>query len=410
MPGPAPLAVDVGTARFFEIDDALLARAPASLEALGTLGASAQELERLPPPQRGGLLRWIAGGGRLLVDTRPGEPVAGLPPEWEPGPDGRAHAGLGEVVATSGAMAAGRWTGLVEPTARGGFSDSHFESPGNQVGGSLAAESGLQFPKLGWLLVFLLAYVLVAGPLTFIVLRLRRREELAWVVVPLVALLFASGAYVAGRDVRVGRTSHGTVIASAPGGSTAYTFVGLISRRPQSARLRFPHDWSAVRPATSFGLGGPADVVAMTQDGPELHLPLNSGQFGIALGSGPVDAGTGLVVSTTVTGDDRLEGTVRNGTPFHLRQTAVIVGASGVSVGALGPGEQKSWQLEADDPAPNFQPVGAELWPGASGFIEMRGGIQRSFGGPAHSRGSPVNYALWRAIPTILDNELLPPG
>jgi hypothetical protein len=193
VPGPAPLAVDAGTARFAAIGSGDLEQAPASLGPLSTLVADVDEIGRLAPAARSGVLRWMEAGGRLLVDSARGQVVPGLPDAWQPGARGRAAAGLGEVVATGGAVAAGRWSGLVEPSGRGTVSGRFF---GGQMplASTLAADAGLRTPEIGWLVGFLVAYVVVAGPVVFFAVRRRGRPELAWVAVPLVALLFTSGS------------------------------------------------------------------------------------------------------------------------------------------------------------------------------------------------------------------------
>ena len=53
VPGPAPLAIDAGTARFTAIGPAELAQAPASLGPVSTIAAAADELTRLPPAPPG---------------------------------------------------------------------------------------------------------------------------------------------------------------------------------------------------------------------------------------------------------------------------------------------------------------------------------------------------------------------
>jgi len=53
-------------------------------------------------------------------------------------------------------------------------------------------------PPLRVLGTLLVAYILIAGPLNYVLLRRMRRRELAWVTVPLIAVLFTAGSYSAG--------------------------------------------------------------------------------------------------------------------------------------------------------------------------------------------------------------------
>ena len=184
VPGPAPLAIDAGTARFTAIGPAELAQAPGSLGPVSTIAAAADELTRLPPTTRAAVLSWVEQGGHLLVDADRGQTVEGLPAAWQPGSDGRSPAGRGEVRLTAGAIAAGQWPGLVEPTGWGVTGDPGIRFGNGFVGQALANQAGFRVPRLGWLVAFLVLYVLMAGPVVFLVVRRRGHPELAWVAVP----------------------------------------------------------------------------------------------------------------------------------------------------------------------------------------------------------------------------------
>lgn len=345
VPGPAPLTVDAGTARFAALSEVDLEQAPASLGPLSTLVADVDEIGRLAPGARAGVLRWMEDGGRLLVDSARGQVVPGLPDAWQPGARGRASAGLGEVVATGGAVAAGRWSGLVEPSGRGIVSGKFGgEMP---VAGTLAADAGLRTPEIGWLVGFLVAYVVLVGPVVFLVVRRRGRPELAWVAVPLVALLFTSGSWAVGHNLRKAtELVHASVITTGASGPVASTYVGVFSRSGETARIGFPAGWTT---GTFSDVGGAArpDLVTQTSDGPEARLALDTGQFGLvqATGPAPADGAGGLQITTASEPGGRVTGTVRNATPFRLDGVALFVGSDAVSVGELGPGEESLFSV-----------------------------------------------------------------
>jgi hypothetical protein len=393
VPGPAPLAVDAGTARFAAVGGGDLEQAPASLGPLSTLVADLDEIGRLAPGARAGVLRWIEDGGRLLVDAARGQVVPGLPDAWQPGPRGRAAAGLGEVVATAGAVAAGRWSGLVEPSGRGTASGRFGgEMP---LASTLAADAGLRTPEIGWLVGFLVAYVVVAGPVVFFAVRRRGRPELAWVAVPLVALLFTSGSWAVGRNLRKAtELVHASILSTGTGGPVASTYVGVFSRSGETARIGFPSGWST---GTFADVGGAAtpNLVTQTSDGPEARLALTTGQFGMVQGSGPasVDGAGTLQVNATSDAGGRVTGSVRNTTPFRLDGVALFVGSDAVGVGALSPGEERPFSVltgqgRFDGGNPEFM-----VW-GALGL------------------GAPdgmADFALWQAAQSTAGLNLLSP-
>ena len=53
-----------------------------------------------------------------------------------------------------------------------------------------------QFPTLLWLVVWLAAYLLIAGIGNFVLLRMLRRPEWSWVTLPCISILFAAAMYV----------------------------------------------------------------------------------------------------------------------------------------------------------------------------------------------------------------------
>ncbi|MGH9183317.1 MAG: hypothetical protein ACRDZ9_05825 [Acidimicrobiales bacterium] len=391
-PAPAPLAVDAGTARFVALDDALLAAAPAALASLGTVGSAAGEVAALAHRERRAVLGWVAGGGHLLVDTDPGTEVPGLPPAWQPGQDGRAAAGLGQVRATGVAMATGRWAGLVEPTplttvtSRSGF-------VGEPAEVALAGDAGLRVPELGWLLGFLALYVVVAVPVVLTVLRRGGRGELGWVALPALALAFAAAGYLAGRGLRSGATvAHGTILQTTAVGAQASVTLGVVSRSGGTVRTSYPPGWQvAGTPADPFWGGNPLGsdlVVALGADQVVSRTRLATGQFSVQTGTGPVGLDGGLEVTAASPADGQVRGLVRNTLPFALDQVAVLTATGATSLGRLGPGRERPWSLALDDEAdPGLGPgPAAETWPAAAGLTEPP------------DPTDVVNFSLWSTL------------
>lgn len=400
LPGPAPLAVDVGTARFVAVSAADLDQAPGSLDPLSTIGAGPDELSRLAPGARRGLLQWVEGGGRLLVDAEPGHAVAGLPDAWQPGTADRAPAGSGEVRLTSGAMAAGRWPGLVEPTARSGSAGTAGTAQ-TSVAGALAEDAGLRVPELGWLVAFLVAYVVLVGPVLFLILRRRRRAELAWVAVPLVAVLFAAGSYVGGRGLRhTTSLVAASVVRSGASGPSTTTYVGAFSPAGETARVDFPQGWSAVAPPTFGGVRALAlSSITLNAAGARGRVPLDPGQFAVVAGSGPAATPGGLDVTAATEDGGRVGGRVRNTTHVTLDDVAVFLTGTATKVGSLGPGEERAWTLAPLNTAAEGGRPQLPVWPDLfrSGSA-VRSALWQSAqvpGGPAYGSPGTAVAAGW---------------
>lgn len=396
LPEPLNLPMDAGTARFVALDPDDLATGGV-LDPVGTVVTGRAELGRLDAGSRAQVLDWVDRGGRLVVDTEPGGDVAGLPDEWQPGPSGRVGAGLGEVRTSGGSAAAGRWTEVVEPTPTvstadlmqmGGPSWAQIEP----VSDSVARDAGLSSLDLPWLLFFLLGYVALVGPVTWLVLR-RRRASLGWVVVPVLAAVFTAGSFAIGSDLREGTTAaHGTVLETGPAGTRATTVLGLVSRNGRDGQGSFPAGWTAGGIDTTFF--GPGAVRAESDlavrsggGGVQATVPLGAGSFGALRASGPADSDGGLVVEARSEGD-AVVGTVRNDLPFEVLDAGVLLGRSAQRIGRIDAGATEEFrftgsELGGRDP---FSPPEATLWPGESGY------------GPRPQFDSVVNLGIWNEV------------
>lgn len=393
LPATVPLAIDAGVADFFAVDAVLLDLAPGSLEPLGTLVAGGGELGRVTPPVQRRVFAWLERGGTLLVDAPTGSAVEGLPEEWQPGDGGTSPAGLGQVRLVPGVVAGGNWEGVIFPTPSRARSDPRFGGFGGgmPVGNSLADDAGLRVPQLRWLLGFLLVYTAIVGPVFGIVLNKRKRSELAWLLVPLAALVFAGGSYTAARGLRGGtRLAHGSVIELSPAGASATSFIGVAARDRQTTDVGLGGEsWEAGRSASGFD-GRQRSDIEMTESGPHTELRLSAGQFAVASLRAPVPSPGEIRMTATSSEDGVVEGTVRNDLDTALDEVLVLVGSNGMNVGRLEPGDEREWttrslglQDHQEFPIPEMS-----LWRDASG----------QFGPPDPK--SPVNFSVWQsAVP-----------
>lgn len=104
----------------------------------------------------------------------------------------------------------------------------------------------LQLPSFGILLLFICIYIMLVGPVNFLVLRRLQRAEWAWGSIPLIVLLFVAGTY--GVSVLIRGTRYQTmqvaVVQSfeqqAQGQASA--FVGIYSPHRASYTLSFPQE------------------------------------------------------------------------------------------------------------------------------------------------------------------------
>ncbi len=402
--GPFPFPVPLGEATLVDLDAGDVSR-PGALGPLGTVAATTADLDRMAPAARLLLRAWVAAGGRLLVDAD--RAPAGLPDAWRPtASGGRSPAGLGEVRLTGGLLAGGAWRTLLEPTpvTRSTEPDVVATSlaAGGPVGASLTADAGLRIPAFATLAGFLVAYLVVIGPATFVALRWRRLPERAWVVMPVIAVLVAGVVVVAGGLLgEDDRSAVATWALDSPGATINGSTVGVLSRDGGEHRLALPAGWvAAAAGGDRFGTAG----VPVRSEGRQAAVSLVGGQFGVVEATGPTPSSERLVVTAEV-GAGSVGGTVANAGPVALDQVVVFVGSRAVRVGHLEAGAGRGWRVDVSGPAAAgdaFTLVEARMWPEA---------FARATSGRVATEGAgPVNLALWGALLDAAGPNLRAPG
>lgn len=131
--------------------------------------------------------------------------------------------------------------------------------------------------SLGLLALLLAGYLLIAGPLSYLVLKLLRRRQLMWATVPLLALAFSAAGY------RSGSASHGDGLRDQSvqvqtvgdhGDVAVDTFHSLLVARRGDHRIQLDEDTlaSTVAPTPGGDIVGADDLVTLGRRA-EVDLP-----------------------------------------------------------------------------------------------------------------------------------------
>jgi len=349
IPATAELSVDIGQARLYAIDESLLDAGPEALSPFRHVVSTIDDLEALDPSRLAALEAWVAGdGGSLIVDDDPGTalPLAGL--------DGASalsttteqlRLGLGTVRFSDGAAATGSFDGLIRATP----SRSRDQFPwGGQFEGapttpSLASDAGVSVPPIGALLIILIAYLVIIGPVLWFLLRRSRREPLLWLAVPAVALVTTLGVYGFGRSLRDASSSaHATIVAEIANTRSLSTQVLVTSANGSTEGVRLDPGWRPGRvgaPEFFFEQGsGPVQGVLIDGD---LVVDLPPGGAGVigaeaTMPTGTTDSAWQLDLSSE---DGALAVSATNLTSHSLEEVMVVSGQGFQQIGSVEPGE-----------------------------------------------------------------------
>jgi hypothetical protein len=359
--------------------------------------------ERLSTPQRDALRGWIAGGGRLVIaggtagpkilsafpdSLLPYRPVVttDVPPSTLSGILGQIPPGATALPALSGSMLGGRTLAAVgdqvvaaerpygsgsvaligfDPTvdwiARTDTSGSLWRRllPARTSGGLTFSDDTmlvnavsqlptLALPPITGLLALLIAYIVLIGPINYLVLKRLDRREWAWVTMPILIVVFAAGAYaygavLRGSDVIVNEIA---IVRGAPGATegSAQAYLGVFSPSRSVYQVSVPGGALLSTSITGdmFGGIGTATVLDVLQGDPARVRDLAVGFGSLRTIRAETPVAVPLVEADLRLVDGRLKGTVKNASTQVLQRPAVVLGQTVAVLDDLEPGAEAS--------------------------------------------------------------------
>ncbi len=354
----------------------------------------------LTPGQLAALRTWIAGGGRLVIvggtagadvltampdDLLPYRPTAILDVDPESlraflggVPEGAAtlaayagDTGRGRTLATSGdrviaadmTFGAGSvtllgfdpstswiaegdtldgpmWRKLLPPRTAG----TNSLADDQQIVGAVSNLPSLALPPITGLLVLLLGYILLVGPVNYLVLSRLDRREWAWVTVPaLIAVFtvgaFGIGAYLRGSDVILHQVA---IVRGAPGTdqAVAQTYLGIFSPSRSTFQVTVDGDALLGTPMNGDVFGaGTASGLDVLQGNPSRVRDLAVGFGSLRTVRAEASAVAPAIEADLKLADGRIGGTITNTSDRTLLAPALVLGSSATTLQDIGPGQ-----------------------------------------------------------------------
>ena len=231
------------------------------------------------------------------------------------------------------------------------------EETQNAMTQALSNLPSLEVPPAELLLGVIVAYILLIGPISYVVLRRMDRREMAWITAPLLVIVFTASSFgignaLKGSDVVTNQISliHTSTAGSA---ATVESYAGIFSPQRAVYDLRVEADalMAALRPP-DFGGGQPRSAPVTVEQGNPAHLrDLAISVFGFegVRADAIVDYEPSLTVSWR-RDDGDLVGTVTNTGSTALADVAFIGTSVGEKVGDLAPGQEAEFRV----PSTNF--------------------------------------------------------
>ncbi|MEP6807662.1 MAG: hypothetical protein ABI978_03585, partial [Chloroflexota bacterium] len=226
------------------------------------------------------------------------------------------------------------------------------ESMANNITQALANLPSLSVPPAELLLGVIVGYILLIGPLSYLVLRRIDRRELAWVVAPILVFVFSGVSYGVGASMKGSQiiVNQIAVVRSSTDGTAASVsaYAGIFSPTRAIYDLTVRGDALLSAAATNVDPTTGVQVANYTteQGDPARLRGLAVSVFGLqsvrAEAVIPYTPSLRVTWSVTTSG---IEGRVTNEGAKPMQDVAVISPTGGVRVGDLAPGASKSFTM-----------------------------------------------------------------
>jgi hypothetical protein len=231
----------------------------------------------------------------------------------------------------------------------GGSSITERSSNLTQALGSLPA---LDLPSLVVIGLLVLAYVLLVGPINYFALRALHHRALAWVTVPLIAIVASAGAFGAGvfSKGRSVQTNQVSIVHLEPGWDRAYqeSYTGVLTPTRGDFQVKLTGSRPMIGPLVSNNGGGlvgaNTDLIQVSSDSNTILLP---GMTAFVLRGFATE---GLIDAPHLVGDaklvnGKLTGTIRNDSQVRFTDAVVLAGDGYQLLPALAPGATATFEV-----------------------------------------------------------------
>ena len=258
---------------------------------------------------------------------------------------------------------------------------------------------GLNLPSLQITGLLVLLYVLLVGPINYLVLGAMRRRALAWVTVPLIAVIASAGAYgtgvfTKGRSVQANQV---TILHLQPGWDHAYqeTYTGIMAPSRGDYQASIAGQPLLIGPIVTNGNGFSSNSgirVDVDKNGVTL-----TGMTAFVLGGFATEsvAPAPQLVGHLQLVNGKLTGTIENHSNLAFSDAVLITGDSFQTIGARKPGATAAVSL-APKPANQF---GQPLYTRVYNTTVYTGGVGP--GGPNMTDADRENYAKTQILALV---------
>lgn len=184
-----------------------------------------------------------------------------------------------------------------------------------------------------WLKILIGVYVILAGPVLYLILRKCKKSEWYWIGVPAAGLLFIAGVFFFGKDARVSEPKVYSVTVQQADGNRKNTYFLAYQAGVKPWEIRLNESYDVAGPGFTghtywnYSANVKDYLFRVRNDGERLWIglkPEENFQNGFLYAGGRTESRGQLSGSVDVLQDGSMEGTIRNETSCDLKYMAVM--------------------------------------------------------------------------------------
>lgn len=278
----------------------------------------------------------------------------------------------------------------------------------------------LELPSATWLALMLGIYIVIVGPVNYLLLRRAKRLHLAWISIPSITIFFSIVSFL------LGYALHGTDIfvnkiaiiqVESSGAAHIDSYIGVFSPAQTAYEVEIK-DAGLISPLSPFydpwnSASNPGNALSghsmiLVQGNPAYVRGLSIDQWSMQsfMSEGTI-ANFGTFGVALQVKNDQLVGTIRNSTTYNLKDCFVILGNKFTRLGELAPGAVANVQLELSSlGAPNFgSPLSYAMFDTA-----LNGNVPNDVKRAAEAKRSIIENLFERTPPYIPSTSSTKPG
>lgn len=215
-----------------------------------------------------------------------------------------------------------------------------------------------QTPPYKFLLIMIGIYIVVTGPVLYLLLKWKDKRDWSWVAIPLMALLFLGTIYIVGFKTRFNTAvlNNLSIIDMSPGLDkyNINTVMGVFNNKKGTMRLQYPVSSSMdINPNSTAEYGYYSSGQSTGKDGaitsklsysdPVIYEMYQARLWVPAvITANKTLPSKGELLSTVSLVDGKLKTVIKNTTGFPLKEAFIVIGDNYIEVGDIDPSEEKT--------------------------------------------------------------------